>query len=159
MFDETSLARAREKLRSHELLELLDYWSKLRSNCSMPQPEAIDLGLLETHAPRIILADVVKDPLRFRFTFVGADLQERLGDQLSGQELTEAKPMFFRPYAVCARDVRVTREFASFDFGDEEAPGSFERLLLPLSEDGQEVHAVLGEIVYSNLATRPPAQE
>ncbi|WP_274611084.1 PAS domain-containing protein [Rhodovibrio sodomensis] len=150
-----SLARVQRKLRSPELLDLLDLWSARRGARSMPRTDSMDLSALETHSPRLVIAKVLREPLRFVFTFVGADLEDRLGESLVGRELTDARPVFFKPYAVCVSQVRATREFASFDFGDGEDPGSFERLLLPLSEDDAQVDAVLGGIIYSNVQTSP----
>lgn len=115
----------------------------------------MDLSALEMHSPRLVIAKVLRQPLRFVFTIVGADLEGRLGESLFGQELTDARPVFFKPYAACVSQVRATREFVSFDFGDGERPGSFERLLLPLSEDDAQVDAVIGGVIYSNVQTNP----
>lgn len=155
MFDEMSLARVQRKLRSPALLELIDHWAAQRGGRLMPNPDSMDLSALETHSTRLVIANVLREPLRFVFTFVGADLEERLGESLVGQELTDARPVFFKPYAVCVSQVRATREFASFDFGHGEEPGSFERLLLPLSEDDAQVDAVIGGVIYSNVQTNP----
>ena len=155
MFDEQSIERVRAKLRSTDLVELVDYWCAERGAKTMPSRGDVDPIHLRRHLPRLILADVLEAPLRFRFRVVGTELEQRLGSKITGTELTQDSPVFYAPYAVCAREKRATREFASFDFGTGRKPGTFERLLLPLSEDGQRVSMILGEAIYTNLATHP----
>ena len=155
MFDEKTLERVRGKLRSAELLDLADYWDRLRGDRGMPRREDIDTADLERHAPRLLLVDVWPSPLRFGLRLVGTELEDMVGRRMTGEVLTDETPMFFKPYAACAGRVRATREFLSFDFGDGSEPGSFERLLLPLSDDGETVDGILGEAVYTNLTTDP----
>ena len=155
MFDERSLERVREKLRSAWLIELADYWIARRGDRPMPRRDDIDQADLKAHVPRLILAEVWHAPLRFHLQMVGTELEEKLGRRITGEVLTEEWPMFFRPYAKCATNVRAVREFLSFSLGDSEAPATFERLLLPVSDDGETVHGILGEAVYTNLTTDP----
>ena len=155
MFDETSLERVRQKLRSAELGALLGYWDALRAGRPIPARSDVDPIDLKRHLPRLILAEVLYEPLRFRLRIVGAELEDKLGRQMTGTILTDEMPMFFKPYAACANGVRATREFLSFDFGGGEPAGTFERILLPLSEDGETVSGILGEAIYTNLATDP----
>ena len=155
MFDEKSLERVRAKLRSAELLDLTDYWVGLRSDRGMPRREDIDTGHLERHWPRLLLVDVGQNPLRFTLRVVGTELEDMVARRMTGEIVTDETPMFFKPYAACAGHVRATHEFLSFDFGDGTNPGSFERLLLPLSDDGEAVDGILGEAVYTNLKTDP----
>ena len=155
MFDETSLERVRQKLRSAELGALVSYWDALRADRPMPARSGIDPIDLKRHLPRLILAEVLYEPLRFRLRIVGTELEDKLGRRMTGSTLTDETPMFFKPYAACATSVRATREFLSFDFGGGGPPGTFERVLLPLSEDGETVSGILGEAIYTNLATDP----
>ena len=155
LFDETSLERVRQKLRSAELDALVSYWDALRADRSMPACSDVDPSDLKRHAPRLILADVLHEPLRFRLRLVGAELEDKLGRRMTDTILTDETPMFFKPYAACVTGVRATREFLSFDFGGGEPAGTFERILLPLSEDGETVSGILGEAIYTNLATDP----
>lgn len=155
VFDEQSIERVRARLRSSDLVALVDYWCAQRGAKAMPARGDIDPLHLRRHLPRLILADVLEDPLRFRFRVVGTELEQRLGYTITGTEMTADSPVFYAPYAACAREKRAAREFASFDFGTGRQPGTFERLLLPLSEDGQRVSMILGEAIYTNLATHP----
>ena len=155
MFDETSLERVRQKLRSEELRALVSYWDARRAGRPMPARSDINPIDLEQHLPRLILAEVLHEPLRFRLRIVGTELEDKLGRRMTGTTVTDETPMFFKPYAACVTGVRATREFLSFDFGGGEPAGTFERILLPLSEDGETVSGILGEAIYTNLATDP----
>lgn len=152
MFDEASLRRVGPKLRSKPLRVLLDYWDRRRTSQWMPTRSAIDPGHLPDQAPWLVLAAVAWNPLRFQFLTVGSELQARLGYRLTGTTIDAEAGMFYKAYAACATEIRVTREFAQYDFGDGGGPVSFERLLLPLSDDGETVTAVLGGIVYTDHA-------
>jgi hypothetical protein len=155
LFDEPSWERVRGKLRAASLIELADYWAARRGDRPMPRRDDICWADLDRHAPRLILAEVWQAPLRFHLALVGEELETKLGRKITGEVLTEESPSFFRPYAKCAENVRAVREFLSFNFAESEAPATFERLLLPLSEDGETVSAIVGEAVYTNLATDP----
>jgi hypothetical protein len=155
VFDEELFARVRGKLRAAPLIECADYWAARRGARPMPRRADIDLADLTAHAPRLILAEVWRAPLRFHLALVGGELETKLGRKITGEVLTEDSPMFYRPYAKCAENVRAVREFLSFNFAESEAPATFERLLLPLSDDGETVDSILGEAVYTNLTTDP----
>jgi hypothetical protein len=155
LFDEASWERVRGKLRAASLIELADCWAAYRGDRPMPRRNDIRWADLDAHAPRLILAEVWQAPLLFHLALVGEELETKLGRKITGEVLTEESPMFFRPYAKCAENVRAVREFLSFNFDESEAPATFERLLLPLSDDGKTVDGILGEAVYTNLTTDP----
>jgi hypothetical protein len=154
VIDRQSLDRTFAKLRASELRELADYWLRQRGARPMPRRADIDPVDLPRHLPRLVLADVFYAPLRVRFRVVGTELERRLGYALTGHTIDAGSGAFFKPYELCAEQVRPTREYSRYDFGDAGPVGEFERLLLPLSEDGARVTMVLGEVLYRNLRTR-----
>lgn len=152
--DRDTLARTFAKLRAPALGELANYWLRQRGARPMPRRADIDPVDLAPHLPRLVLADVLDAPLRVRFRVVGTELEHRLGYALTGRTIDAGSGAFFKPYEACAQQVRPVREYARYDFDDGGPVGEFERLLLPLSEDGGRVTMVLGEVIYWDLRTR-----
>lgn len=152
--DQAALDKTFGKLRTPALRELADYWLAQRGDAAMPRRANIDPIHLKSHLPRLVLADVLHDPLRFHFRVVGTDLEYQLGRRYTGTTIDASAGAFFKPYQVCVEQVRPTREYVRYDFDDGGPIGEFERLLLPLSEDGKTVTMVFGEVVYSRLMTR-----
>lgn len=138
-------------LRSPLLQHLHAYWDDQRGDRMMPARIDIDPTDLPRLLSRLILADVLDDPLRFRFRVVGTDLERRLGRRMTGETVGADTPAFYRPYCTCCVEARPTHEYARYDFGPDEKPGEFERLLLPLSDDGDRVSQILGGVVYTDL--------
>lgn len=154
MLDHATLERTFAKLRAPELRALADYWLAQRAGKAMPRRADIDPIDLKSHLACLILADVLYEPMRVHFRVVGSELETQLGSRLTGQTIDASAGAFFKLYATCADQVRPVREYVRFDFDDGGPIGEFERLLLPLSEDGQTVNMVLGEAQYRNLRTR-----
>ncbi len=152
--DQAALEKTFGKLRAPGLRELADYWLARRGEADMPRRSDIDPVDLKSHLPRLILADVWYRPLRFHFRVVGSELEHQLGYRYTGTTIDDSAGAFFKPYQVCAEQVRPTREYVRYDFDDGGPIGEFERLLLPLSEDGKTVTMVFGEAIYTRLMTR-----
>lgn len=152
--DQAALQKTFGKLRNPELRCLAEYWCARRGAAAMPRRADIDPIQLKSHLPRLVLADAWYAPLRFHFRVVGGELEERLGRRYTGTTIDASAGAFFKPYQACAEQVRPIREYVRYDFDDGGPIGEFERLLLPLSEDGKTVTMVLGEVIYKQLTTR-----
>jgi hypothetical protein len=151
---DAELERVFGKLRTPQLRELSDYWLARRGDRAMPRLADIDPVHLPRHLPNLILAEVLQDPLRFRFRVVGTALERQLGRSYTGQTIGAEARGFYKAYARCVEKSQPTREYMRYDFGEGQTPGEFERLLLPLSNNDTDVHMILGEVVYKNLHTR-----
>jgi hypothetical protein len=154
MVDEAGLDRNFAKLRALQLRELADYWKARRGDRPMPARADIDPIDLKRHLASLILADILYDPMRVHFRVVGTDLETQLGSRLTGKTIDASEGAFFKPYQACAEQVRPIREYVRYDFDDGGPIGEFERLLMPLSEDGETVTMVFGEAIYTRLMTR-----
>jgi hypothetical protein len=152
--DHAAVEKTFGKLRAPALRELADYWLARRDGSAIPRHIDVDQADLNEHLPRLILADVVRPPLRFRFRLVGSELEHQLGEQYTGKTIDASAGAFFKPYKACVEQVRPIREYLRYDFDDGGPVGEFERLLLPLSDDGETVTMVFGEAVYTRLMTR-----
>jgi len=152
--DETAVEKTFAKLRAPALRDLAGYWLARRGAAAMPRRADIDPIDLPSHLARLILADVLHAPMRFHFRVVGTELEHQLGQRYTGTTIDDSAGAFFKPYKAVVEQVRPIREYIRYDFDDGGPIGEFERLLMPLSEDGENVTMVFGEAIYTRLMTR-----
>jgi CheY-like chemotaxis protein len=97
------------------------------------------------------------DQLAFRYLRVGSALEARLGRELTGTRTASARGgahddellgSLEGSYRRCARMLGPSYEYGNYDFGDGE-PVTFERIILPLSDDGQRVTHLLGMALFN----------
>jgi hypothetical protein len=110
-----------------------------------------------------VAVEPVGESIRFRFERVGRALSTRLGQELNGtiapgpEELPQADDEVLgsldTAYRRCVRTFRPSYEFANYDFGDG-APVTFERLLLPVSNDGETITHLVGIVLFSPSGSR-----
>lgn len=133
----------------HEALRsLYAYWNDRRGARAMPARSDLDPVDIPALLRHLILLDVTYDPLRFRVRLYGTEVIELRGRDLTGRYLYEDSPTAIgeqtRPWNVEAVETRrphyVTGPFT--DISDGRA-GTFYRLSLPLSEDGERVDMLM----------------
>jgi putative addiction module CopG family antidote len=97
------------------------------------------------------------DPPVFRFASIGSVLTRRLGRQLDGTLIDDSLAgndilgELHSTYRRCMRNRTPVYQGARFDFGDGE-PLSFERLVLPISEDSNAITHLVGITVFTDKA-------
>ncbi len=127
------------------------YWRARAGANSIPArgdiDPIIDLRHLVQH---LFLVDVERDPLRFRFRLVGTEIVNHVGKDMTGKYLDELVE-YDAQYARVKPDYETTVKFRTatispvrFLTKDSKHYINYERLLLPLSEDGREVDMILG---------------
>jgi PAS domain S-box-containing protein len=150
-----------ERMRSGALEKLQDAWVGLQRDGRLPRLAEMPLAASALR-DNLIVAEVDhrESPPRVRFASVGKGLTERLGPQFEGQEieLTEAE-IIGTPdgaYRRCLRSAKPGYEYAHFNLGQGRS-FFFERLLLPLSEDGQTITHIVGMASFEDgLPAKPP---
>jgi hypothetical protein len=142
-----------DALRSRELRAAFDYWQDKRGSRPMPSRTDIDPSEMVPWLSQTLLVDVVyadgeDRPLDFRFRLVGTDVVERYGHEFTGRHLSSldldgkaAEIMNEYGLAVSrAKPQYFVDEFVQFSG----RPMHYERLLMPLSDDGTNVNMLLG---------------
>lgn len=130
---------------------LFAYWRARAGAKSIPArgdiDPVVDLGHLVQH---LFLVDVERDPLRFRYRLVGTKVVEHVGTDMTGKYLDQLVE-FDTQYARVKPDYETTVErrtatvsLVRFLTKDGEHSVNYERLLLPLSDDGRTVNMILG---------------
>jgi PAS domain S-box-containing protein len=149
------------RLRSPELLAAYLFWRAARNGDRPPRLPDLNWGGLPQAANAFTAAvEPEGNAVNFRFLRVGSALEERLGRKLGGtltSELggpaqdDEVLGSLEGAYRRCARTGSASYEYASYDFGDG-APVMFERLILPVSDDGERLTHLVGIALFSEDA-------
>ncbi len=132
-------------------------WRAARDGDRLPRLADLEPALLpEANNAFTVAVDECAGPITFRFLRFGPTLAARLGRTLaatpgSGQKEDvgdQALASLDGAYRRCTRTQTPSYEHARCDFGDGE-PVTFERLLLPLSEDGRTVTHLTGIVMFT----------
>jgi hypothetical protein len=136
-----------ELMGDDRLIELYEYWREKKQQRSMPRRDEIDPSEISMLLPHIMLVDVV-DGNEFRFRMVGTALDGVIGVNATGRKIDEV--MAAGPYAdyvlgifreVLQQKVPLYAECEHGDLSVE--PHATLRLVMPLSDDGENVTAAL----------------
>ena len=125
-----------------DLLRIRAYWEGKRRGRFAPRRADIDPGDLVDSLPRIMLTDVIAEPLDFRYRLSGTAIANMHGKEMTGKGPRDLKPAAYGAlihdhYCQAVRRREPLLHVIVFD-GDKKSR-CYARLLLPLSEDGSTV--------------------
>lgn len=135
-----------------ELKKLYAYW--LGKKRARPAPSRTDIDPLEIAPllPYVMLVDVERAPLRFRYRLVGTEIVCNVGDDFTGRYLDTFVRLSHRDVmaAEFARVVESAEPVVSvWEYTrDDGRHVRYERLVLPLVSDGATVDMLFGGIVF-----------
>jgi hypothetical protein len=148
------VAEATLAINHPKLQRLYDYWVTKRGDRKMPARADLDPLDMVFIIGNIILVDVLGEtPPRFRIRLHGTRLVERAGYELTGKMLDELPVTEFRTLA--------QQTFAEVATTGEPLQGKrdriidgrfarYETVLMPLSDDGEQVDRLLIGLVYDD---------
>jgi len=135
-------------LTSPRIHRLHGYWLHLRDKRGGQLPRRADLApdQIKDLLPNIMIVDVERDPMRFRYRLVGTRVVEYNGVEFTGRYLGEIgwpeEQDLIESYAFVVNSRRPF--FGLLDWGlVTGAVGRCEFVRLPLSEDGEAVTQIL----------------
>jgi len=144
---------------SNFLWGLREYWLSKRTEGFAPPRSAIDLAEMKPWLPYVALLDVVGPAALFRVRLFGTGLVEAYGQDLTGKWMHECD-LNFVLFDLIAQMVRVVRERrantlrARFTKHTDGRYLDYERMALPLSNDGEHVNMILcGYTINEAVAT------
>jgi hypothetical protein len=125
-----------------DLLRVRAYWERKRQGGFAPRRADIDPADLVDSLPRIMLADVLPEPLDFRYRLSGTAISNVHGKELTGKSPRDLTPaayatLIYDHYCEAVRRREPLLHLIVLD--SEQRSRSYVRLLLPLSEDGTTV--------------------
>lgn len=139
------------------LSEALAYWEAMRGARAMPQRRDIDPVALRRILPHIQITEVVDGGSRFRYRLVGTAIVEAFGTEFTGKFVDELvtgeRDAFVHACYRAVCDAKRPAFARSKYLNTKEVELTANRVLLPLSEDGAEVHQILGALTFE--LTRP----
>jgi len=140
---------------------LFDYWRRIHPPHGLPGRQHFDPAAVTRLLPNLVLVEVHRDPLRFRYRLLGSRIDAIHGKSLVGLWLDEAYANHPNADAMLSEYTRVaeTRQpiWRRSDPKVVPDPGcrSIEVLRLPLAADGATVDMVLGLTLYFDAAGQP----
>lgn len=146
--------RAVYDFRSDPILrEALAYWNEKRGARAMPTRRDIDAAEVPKHLlPHLQLIEVVDGGERFYFRLVGTAIVEAFGSEFTGKyadEIVRAGRIayfhqWYRKVIETQRPVLIRSRYLTSKSIDMIA----NRLLMPLSQDGEQVNMILGALTF-----------
>jgi hypothetical protein len=134
------------------LRQLHEDWQARRRGRPLPARADFDPIDLKYVLGKLLLVDVLREPLQFRFRLVGTELVKRLGVDLTGRTLDDYPDPEYREFlrqrytaAVAARRPLSSIQTRLILDGRLRR---YEALLLPLASDGVTVDMLMIGIVY-----------
>jgi hypothetical protein len=125
-----------------DLARVLAYWDRKRGDRFAPRRADIDPADLVEFLPRIMLADVLREPLEFRYRLSGTGIAGVHGKDQTGKSPRDLTPPAYgalvqEHYCECVRRREPLLHLIVLD--TQERSISYVRLVMPLSEDGSAV--------------------
>lgn len=131
------------------LQRVFDHWDSARAGAIMPLRRNVRFECLGLILRSSYLASVINDPLDFEFRAVGGDIVDRLGIDYSRQRLSQIEwtPLFgqrlHRELSEVVTKKQPARHEHRFLSMARYRQVDFERLSLPLTDDGSTVSQIL----------------
>lgn len=134
------------------LSEALAYWEAVRGTRLMPQRRDIDPSALRRILPHIQITEVIDGGSRFRYRLVGTAIVEAFGAEFTGKYVDELvtgeRDAFVHACYRAVREARRPAVVRSKYVTTKDIDLTANRVLMPLSEDGSEVHQILGALTF-----------
>lgn len=135
------------------LVALKHYWQTIHPATGLPGRQHFDPLDVPRLLPWLVLADVTREPLRFRYRLIGTVHVDSLGFNPTGRWFDEVHPNFAETSA-CREFVAIVERGEPVHY---RGPLTFvttkdyleiERLTVPLARDGKTVDMLLSIIVH-----------
>jgi hypothetical protein len=134
-----------------DLRRLYEFWKERRGTRMAPSRAELDPMAMRYILGNLLLVDVLRDPLRFRYRLCGTNIVARAGFDLTGRFVDEHPEPQFRDFALARYRNVVETAAPLHGLRDEvldQRTRRYEVLMLPLSSDGASVDMVLVAMKY-----------
>jgi hypothetical protein len=142
-----------EKIHHPLLKQLYAYWLGKRAGICMPPRRAIAPDELRGLLPHLLLIDVVAAEQRYRYRLAGTHIREFFGREITGlhlDEIADGQPYrHFKAIFDTVAQLPAINYYASEFWWEQRHWLHYQRLLLPLSDDGLSVNMLVGASIYT----------
>ncbi len=137
-----------EHVKDKALRQLAGYWLAQRGDRAMPARADIDPLDIPWALARIWLCDFLPEEQRFRFRLAGERIDSFWAMSLRGRHLDEIVPVAnydqaSGPFLTAVRGPTIVHDYCEIRLANE-MYATGERIILPLSDDGERVSGLLG---------------
>jgi hypothetical protein len=148
--DQPRGADIKDRIQDPRLRRFFSYWSERRKGQSLPARRDIDPLDFAYLIGHIVLLDVLREPLRFRFRVHGTQLATQFGYDMTGK-MAEDVPRPADRAVLIERCTRIAEAGEPLLVARRHPLGKrqvdYEALWLPLADDGRLVTMLLGAAV------------
>ena len=143
------MSNFRDDLSDPGLVCFYDYWESLCGSRQMPSRKDINpVQVPRGYLPNIMLIDVLHDPQRYRYRLVGSNIVTATGENRTGRFFAEVRffqdhPGVLPQYETIVRTRQPLYSLEPFTNFNTQSAYEVDRLILPLSNDGQRVDTLL----------------
>jgi len=144
------------EIRDARLLGLRDYWqSKLRGRM-MPARRDIDPIEMKPWLGNLMLIEFPPDPMQYRVRLDGVNIQQFYGNSREGKGVeamtSEDERRIILPQYIVVLERKQPAYYETAFITSEGIPTSQRKLLLPLSDDGEQVNMILAGLYFDRVA-------
>mgnify|MGYP003673224380 CR=1 FL=1 len=137
---------------SPTLIALSELWQSKLNGDALPSRQDFDFGELKDHLGWLVLVDVEREPLRFRYRLIGTNITELAGRDMTGRYFDELyEPDIAQSATASYRRIVETRWPTRVSASLHHASRghlTFEAIDLPLSTGGDVVDMIMVRSVY-----------
>jgi hypothetical protein len=150
--------RELDQSRHPQLKALYRYWLLKRGERSAPSRADILPEEIRPILPNILLLDIVGDVPRLKYRLVGTEFVQIYGAEVTGKFVDEIdfdgmRELIIADYFKVVKECRPS--WTRWDFAKDDGRWlTYERLTLPLSQDGKSVNMLLAGVGGGGLAAR-----
>lgn len=143
----------RDNARHEQIAQLVDYWLSICPPDKLPGRAHFDPIDIPKILPYIVMTDVERDLIRFRYRLVGTAIVRATNMELTGKYLDGVVEDFENSDLYRAR-LDLVASLQPYHYDGDPPPqwskgfSGTERVFLPLATDGETVDIILGACVY-----------
>ncbi len=144
------------RIQTAKLRELYKHWDQLRGERQAPPRSSLHPSDMPKLLPYICLVEVLSEPTRFKFRLVGTVVVDYYGEEMTGRllqdlDLNDHSRQIRSDYREAIQSCTPVLEAYHFTKNSGQWL-NYERILLPLSEDGITVNMLLTGVCPLSLA-------
>ena len=143
---------ARTDIKSPKLQQALAYWNEKRGRRSMPARADLDPMEMIPILPHVILIDVLRDPLDFRYRLIGTLVEDHMSAPYTGRRFSEFEGQREGSRIwTCSERVISEKQPVRSDIpyiGPMREFTTIEDIMMPLSSDGEAVDVIFIVVEY-----------
>jgi hypothetical protein len=139
------------RVKAAKLRALEEYWRSKMHGDALPARRDLDPWEMRAVLPQVFMVTVTRNPMRFWFRLFGTGAAEEYGADVTGQyldeiDLDQVQSGIIEHYKTATLEGRPVYSRCHYVKNDGKSL-HYERVLLPLSSDGETVDMLLGGIV------------